>query len=330
MLALYLRAYRLTGDASYRFTAYGVLDYLYTSLSVEGEPWFCGSQSADEEYYALAEEDRAGIEAPRRDRTLYTDQNALAVSALLLAGHLLDDPAYPVSALRLLNVLLNRCRHFEHGMVHYIDERPSLPGYLSDQVHMIAALADAFEATGDRRYLDHADELAEIIHRYLWDGKAGAYWDLPEHPDREGILKIRIKPLLDNAVAAIGLVRLFHLTGNGEYHRRAGAVLDFLSTVYRPYKHHAASFGLALERFLNPPHHITVVGCRTDPQWNAMISSAHRIKSPWKVILPLDSEENKDCIAALGYTIAPRPAAYVCIGTKCLPPITRPEDLENV
>jgi uncharacterized protein YyaL (SSP411 family) len=195
---------------------------------------------------------------------------------------------------------------------------------------MIAALADAFEATGDRRYLDHADELAEIIHRYLWDGKAGAYWDLPEHPDREGILKIRIKPLLDNAVAAIGLVRLFHLTGNGEYHRRAGAVLDFLSTVYRPYKHHAASFGLALERFLNPPHHITVVGCRTDPQWNAMISSAHRIKSPWKVILPLDSEENKDCIAALGYTIAPRPAAYVCIGTKCLPPITRPEDLENV
>jgi uncharacterized protein YyaL (SSP411 family) len=330
MLTLYLRAYRLTGDASYRYTAYGILDYLYTTLAVEGEAWYCGSQSADEEYYGLSEEDRAGVESPRRDRTLYTDQNAAAASALFLAGHLLKDSAYQSSALQLVNLLLVRCRHFEYGMVHYIDERPSLPGYLSDQIHMIGALADAFEATGEKRFLDHADELVGVINRYLWDEKAGGYWDLPEHPDREGILKVRIKPFVENAAAAIALTRLSHLNGLEAYRKRAEAVLQHLSTVYRPYKNHAAPFGLALERFLNPPHHITVLGRRTDPKWNAMISSAHRINAPWKIILPLDLEESKDRITSLGFPIASQPAAYVCIGKTCLPAVTKPDELENV
>ncbi|HUK55074.1 MAG TPA: DUF255 domain-containing protein [Nitrospiria bacterium] len=336
MLTVYLRAHRLTGDASYRFTSYDILDYLYTSLAVEGEAWFCGSQSADEDYYALSEEDRAGVEAPRRDRTLYTDQNAAAASALLLAGHLLKDHAYQTSALQLINVLLARCRHAELGMYHCLDERLSLPGYLSDQVHMIAALADAFEATGEKRYMDHADELAGIMNLHLWDENAGAYWDLPaaagppEKSDREGILKVRIKPLYENAVAAIGLVRLFHLTGDEGYRGRARGTLNYLAGVYRPYKHHAAPFGLALERFLYPPRHVTVVGRRTDPQWKALTAAAHRMKAPWKVVLPLDSEESRDRVASLGYPVASQPAAYVCIGTTCLPPVLRPEDLENL
>jgi len=336
MLKLYLRAYRSTGDASYRFTAYGILDYLFTTLAVEGEAWFFGSQSADEEYYGLSEEERAGVESPRRDQTLYTDHNAVAASALFLASHLLNDSAYQRSALQLVNLLLARCRHFEYGMVHYIDERPSLPGYLSDQVHMLGVLADTFEATGEKRYLDHAEELIGIINRYLWDEKAGAYWDLPaaadlpEKSDREGILKVRIKPFVENAAAAIALTRLFHLNGQEANRKRAEAVLKYLSTVYRPYKHHAAPFGLALERFLYPPHHITVVGRRTDPEWNAMISSAHRINAPWKVVLPLDSEESKARIALLGYPTASQPAAYICIGTTCLPPVFRHKDLEDV
>jgi uncharacterized protein YyaL (SSP411 family) len=330
MLMLYLRAYRLTGDASYRFTAHGILDYLYTTLAVEGEAWFCGSQSADEEYYGLSEEDRAGVESPRRDRTLYTDYNAATASALYLAGHVLKDSAYQTSALQLVNLLLARCRHFEYGMVHCIDEQPSLPGYLSDQVHMIMALADAFEATGEKRYLDHADELVGVINRYLWDEKAGGYWDLPEHPDREGILKVRIKPFVENAAAAIAMTRLSHLSGLEAYRKRAEAVLQHLTTIFRPYKHHAAPFGLALERFLSTPHHITVIGRRTDPEWNAMIESAHRISAPWKVILPLDLEESKDRITSLGYPITSQPAAYVCIGTTCLPPVSRQEDLENI
>jgi uncharacterized protein len=330
MLMIYLRAYQQSGDASYRYTAYGILDYLYTSLAVEDDGWFCGSQSSDEEYYALTQEDRAGIASPQRDRTLYTDQNATTVSALLLAGQVLEDPDYHTSALSLINLLLGRCRHFELGMYHCIDGQPSLPGYLSDQTQMINALADAFEATGEIRYLDHAKELVEIINRHLWDEKKGGYWDLPENSRSEGILKLRMKPLNENAAGAIGLNRLFQLTGEMDHYRRSQSILEFLSTVYRPYKHHAAPFALAVERSINPPLSVAIVGRTSHPEWKTWVTTAHRIKVPWKVILPLDAEKSKDRIRALGFPISTVPTAYVCIGSKCLPPILTPEALIEV
>ncbi len=259
MLSLYLNAYRLTGDALYRSTARGVLDYLFTTLAVEGRAWFCGSQAADEDYYAQSEEDRMGAEPPPLDRTLYVDHNAITASALLTAYSVLDDPKHRDAGLGLINFLWSHGRHPELGMFHYDNGTLSLVGYLSDQVHMMTALLDAFEATGIKRYLDQALELLKIIDRDLWDGGSatggGGYWDLPADPDREGILAIRIKPFVENAVAAMALTRLFHLTGREDYRKRSEAVLIHLSMVYKPYKHHAAPFALALERFLFPPHH---------------------------------------------------------------------------
>lgn len=330
LLSLYLQAFRLTGDASYRFTAHGILDYLFTTLAVEGEAWFCGSQTADAEYYRLPEEDRIGIAPPPMDRTLYTDHNASTASGLLQAGILLDDPAYLDSGIRLLTTLLARCRHFEQGMYHYIDEKAWLPGHLSDQVQMMAALEDSFEATGEWRYLDHACDLAGIMARYLWDEARGGYWDLPADSGREGFLSVRIKPFAENAAAAMGLTRLTHLTGDEAHRMHAGKVLQHLAGEIRRYKHHAAPFGLALERFLIPPLQVHVVGERGEGAWSPLLRAAHRISSPWKVVLPLDREANRDRIESLGYRPSREAAAYVCIGSRCLPPMTRPEELEGL
>ena len=252
MLSLYLEAYRLTGQVPYRSTAQGGMDYLFTTLAVEGQPWFYGSQSADEDYYAQSEEDRMGAEPPPLDRTLYVDHNATTASALLTAYSVLGDEKYQSAALRLIDFLWQHARQPELGMFHYNDGTLSLVGHLSDQAGMITALVDAFETTGIKRYLDQALELLEIMDRHLWDGEQGGYWDLPAGSDREGILKIRIKPFVENSSAAMALTRLLHLTGREVHRKRAEAVLMHLSTVYKPYKHHAAPFALALERFLFP------------------------------------------------------------------------------
>ena len=252
MLSLYLEAYRLTGQVLYRSTAQGVMDYLFITLAVEGQPWFYGSQSADEDYYAQSEEDRMGAEPPPLDRTLYVDHNATTATALLTAYFVLGDEKYREAALGLIDFLWQHARQPELGMFHYNDGTLSLVGHLSDQAGMITALVDAFETTGIRRYLDQALKLLEIIDRDLWDGEEGGYWDFPAGSDREGILKIRIKPFVENSSAAMALTRLFHLTGREVYRKRVEAVLMHLSTVYKPYKQHAAPFALALERFLFP------------------------------------------------------------------------------
>jgi uncharacterized protein YyaL (SSP411 family) len=356
MLSIYLKAYILTGQTTFRATAKGILDYLISVLTVEGQPWFCGSQSADRDYYEQPEEDRLWADTPLLDATLYTDRNAMAVSALLIAHHVFGDSQYRDRALNLIDFLWKHCYREGQGMFHYeepvhgsavrgeggggIGEATAshgsphinagklfLCGYLSDQVHVMTALIDAFEATGIRQYLERAQTLSEWIHHHLWDHGDGGYWDLPGSTDSPGALKVRIKPLAENAVASIALTRLFHLTGDEICLKRGEAVLKYLSMVYGPYKHHAAPFALALERFHHTPHHLCVVGRPTDTGWRKLLLAAHLLKSPWKVVLPLNGMQDSERLKSLGYPPSDEPLAYLCVGQTCLPPISIPEDL---
>ena len=330
MLSLYLKAYHLTGQATYRVTAQGVLDYLLLSLAVPGQAWFCGSQSADSDYYTQSEEERTWEDPPRLDQTIYTNCNAMVASGLLSACHVLGDIKYRDAAQKLIDFLWGQCYQAGQGMFHYregTDGKLSLPGYLSDQVYMMMALMDAFEATGSRSYLDRAEDLAKVMDDHLRDHQQGGYWDLPADGGAQGVLKVRIKPFTENAVGAMALTRLYHLTGREIYQRYAEAVLGYLATVFMAYKHHAAPFAVAVERFLEPPHHVTVVGKRGEARWTELLEAAHRLKSLWKAVLPLDAEEDGERLRSLGYPPSHETLAYLCVGKTCLPPLSRPEDL---
>ncbi len=360
MLSIYLKAYILTGQVTFRTTAQGVLDYLFSTLAkapasgsasaepgcggigarfmsahgpphiIEGQMWFCGSQSSDRDYYDLSEEERAWADTPPLDATLYTDRNAMAVSALLIAHHVFEDAPYRDRALKLIDFLWDHCYREGQGMFHYYDEKGhlSLGGYLSDQVHMMTALMDVFEATGIRLYLDRAEALSEGMHHHLWDSEDGGYWDLPGSPDSLGALKVRIKPFAENAVASMALTCLFHLTGHEAYLKQSESVLNYLSMVYGPYKHHAAPFALAMERFLQSPLHVTLVGNREYAQWGKLLQAAHLLKSTWKVVLPLDGAKDRERLQSLGYSPSEKPLAYLCIGKTCYSPVSRSEDLK--
>jgi uncharacterized protein YyaL (SSP411 family) len=250
MASTYLAAYHLTGQSAYRATAQGVLDYLFSSLAVPGEPWFCGSQAADRDYYDRPEEERTWTESPGLDRTMYTDQNAVTASSLFLAYSVLEDSKYRDAGLKLIDHLWAHRYQPEKGMDHCDDGEISLLGYLSDQVQMVQALLDAFVATGTRSYLNRAEQLAQVMNKQLWDPSYSGYWDLPADSEDRHAIAVRIKPFSENAVAAMALTRLYRLTGVEDYQKRAEAVLLYLSTVYAAYKHYAAPFAVAVEQFL--------------------------------------------------------------------------------
>jgi uncharacterized protein YyaL (SSP411 family) len=272
LLSLYLRAYRMTRAAAYRTTAQEIVTYLLSTLMVEdgadggpaGGVWFAGSQSADGEYYELSQEERLEAEPPPIDRTLYVDRNAIAVSALLAAGSALDRSDCREIALALLERLWAQGRSPGGGVAHYGDGSGGwrmLGGYLADQAWLLNALLDGCEAAGRQPWLERAEQLAAAMTRRWWDDLSGGFWDLPfepepagpssgEHEETMGLLRVRVKPLLENAVAAIGLARLARVTGNGQYHRQAERTLRALAPLIGEYKQHAAPIGVALERFL--------------------------------------------------------------------------------
>lgn len=329
LLALYLRAFHLCDALTYRATAQGILGYLLAVLSEEGQAWFYGSQSADREYYRLSDEERLWAESPALDRTCYTDRNAQAASALLLARSLPEEEKLLARGLSLVRFLWERHFRAGQGMVHCDDGATSSTMFLSDQVFMVGALLDAFEATGEDEFREGAEELLRLMDRRLWDGAQGAYGDAPADGEACGLLKITLRPFAENALAAVQLLRLGHLTGRADYRRSAEAVLRHLASVYPLYKHHAAPFGLALCRYLDAPHHLTVVGRREDPRWQALLREAHRVRSPWKVILPLDAERNRARIGSLGYAPEGPPRLYPCVGTTCHPPVSSPEEVSE-
>ncbi len=329
MAALYLKAFNITGELTYRATAQGVLDYLSTVLASEEGPWFWGSQSADGEYYAMPDDEKIFAESPPVDCTIFADRNAMAGSALLMAGVQIGREDYLEKGLALVDFIW---RHFfepGRGFWHYDDGKLSLSGHLSDQVHGASALLDAYERSGNGAYLEQALQTVEVMNRHLGDSENGGFWDLPKDSGAEGILKVRIKPFSENAVAAMALTRLHYLTGREEYLVQARKVLEHLSTTYKSYKHYAAPFGVAVERFLRPPHHMTLVGNLRDSQYKALLTACHQVASPWRVVLPLDADRDGDRLKGLGYPAPKQATVYLCVGKTCLPPITQPDELSS-
>jgi len=283
LLLLYLEAYRVTNAISYRTTSQEIAGYLLSTLMVEGPVvtgpaggvWFGGSQTADRDYYHGSQEERLEAEPPSIDRTLYMDRNATAASALLAAGGTLQTPGYRELGLTLLEFLWTYGQSPDGGMAHFCDAgdeddggdgRQMTGGYLADQVWLLCALLDGCEAAGQQPWLERAETLATAMTRRWWDGQSGGFWDLPVESgsadpssDRlgdlagepAGLLRVRLKPLVENAVAAIGLTRLARLTDDAQYRRLAEQTLRALVPLLGGYKQHAAPFGVALECFLS-------------------------------------------------------------------------------
>jgi uncharacterized protein YyaL (SSP411 family) len=326
LLSLYLRLYQATGCEPCLATAKGVLGYLERTLWDRNQGFFYSSQDADPAYYALDAAGRADYETPFVDTVLYSDRNATAVSAFLLASAALDEPRYTDLAERALETLWLKSYQAGRGMHHYVDIQPNLPGLLADQVAVAHALLDAYEHTGSETHLTRAQTLARTMDEALRNGD-GSYSDTPELPGAVGRLRRREKPLTDNALAAEVNLRLYRLTGLEDYRTRARETLSTFASAYEAYGFEAARYALAVDRFLRDPLLITVVGETEDPLRAELIRAARRAYAGNKTVQAVDPVWEPQRLARLGYPPQPSPVAYVCHGTLCARPTADPHEI---
>ena len=325
------------GDAElYRRTATGVVDYLLATLWHDDPPAFAGSQDADEHYYTLSAEEREALPDPFVDPTVYVDWNALAARVLLRAAPLLERPELAERAIATLSFLMEHARR-DDAMAHYLmADGAAAEGapLLVDQATVAAALLDAYEVTGERRWLQGAQGLADWIGEQLRapDGRLGDRLATPgESP---GLLARPVPALNENALAAEVFLRLESYTGEARYRAQA---LDTLAAWAPQYEHYgvaAAPYGQALLRYLERPAHIVVIGGRGDPEARRLHTAALVAPLPLRTVQWLDPAEPADAkrIREAGFadTVAGRAghmvvsapaarpaAAYVCRGQTC-------------
>ena len=328
LLHLYCQGYLVTGKEDYASIASRVADYLNAHLYHVKSGAYYGCQDADEEYHSQPPELRSAHRPPAVDMTFYTGKNAVLASAYLEAAWILERPELAGIASNVLDYFLEHCR--EHQLCHSYrpDGEEGIPALLTDYAYLIVALADSYHLTSNRGHLAQAQHLAEQMRTLFWDEQFGSFFDIPFDAEAPGYLKVRYKPLGDNAAAAGAFTQLYYYTYQDDYRSLAEKTLKGMVSVYQNGGDAASAYAMAVDRFLNPSVEVIVVGERGDPRTKALLTAGATLPYPNVVLKHLDADDI-DQLADLGYGPSAQPVVYVCMDTLCLAPIDDPDNLHR-
>lgn len=273
--------------------------------------------------------------APLVDRTILVDWNAAMIRAYLKASLVLDRSDCRDFALKTIDRLLAQAYDGDSGMAHAILPDGSLSGrgLLQDNIWFAAALLDACEITGERRYLDAARGLADLLIATLWDRRGGGFFDAASLDEAGGVLAQPHKDIQDhslasgNALAAEALIRLAEMTGARCYRTRAEQALASFGDLPKQLGVLGAGLALAVDRLRGNPAHLVVIGPIQDAATRALHHAALAVDHPRRTVQVLDPGRDADLLKALGLTAPVRPALLVCGRDFCLEPAFDASDL---
>lgn len=335
----YALAHRVTGDAKWLAHAWKIARYMTTMMRGQpgqGPAGFSTSQDADlrkagsapvlgATFYGKGDAARRALGIPRIDTNVYADLNGLMIEALCELYAATREPEALDAAVDAALALVATHR-FEDGAFSH-GPRGETEGllYLRDQAAMGRALLALYRVTADRRWLEHAQALGEIIVTRMQDGERGGFFAHTADPDAVGVFAERRKPLEENGLAARFLLLLDrYLDGDGStptaYRAaslRALASLGAAKTIDAEGRF-VGTYLLAVEEALMPTVDITVVGDLDDGgTTRALFDAALAFPEPRGVL--------EVSAPGVRYPAIGKPAVYLCTETACSSPITKPE-----
>jgi uncharacterized protein YyaL (SSP411 family) len=319
---LYMRAYQVLGDETYRQIADAVLGWANKFLLNMNGLWG-GSQDADEDYYRLPQEERDKREAPFVDPVVHTNWNAQMVSAQLMAASLMNPTVYSPIALTALEALWDRMWDKDQGLYHFENDDAALLGQLTDVAHLTLACIDGYEFTGDLVYLDRALTLIGYADREL-KGDNGAFYDQVSTPRAPGRLQHRQQPINENALMAKAFLRIGSIKDDEQWLERGRTLIASYAPVAEEQGVFGALWAIIADRAQAPlltatvaeSHHRSGTALR---QAIFGLFDRNRIVRTW----PVGSEE----FSQSGYPEIPMPALYLCQGQTCAPAVTEPQGI---
>jgi len=280
---------------------------------------------------------RAGRPAPFVDRTIYAGWTGMMISALFAAARVPGLAGAADDALRALDRVLRDAyggAADARGFRHVVAAPDSIGGLLDDQVNMTVALLDAFEHTGEPRFLRLAAETVEYVLEEF-RAPSGAFYDVAAtgREPRPGGLGLPYVPVQDaptpsgNGMAVLALERLAALTGEERYRAEAERALQACAPGRVEQGLFTATLGLALETHLAPPLHVVIVGPRAHPNTLALRAAALGTYRHGLVVQTYDPEEPGEAgrlpaVVTGGAEAGTRegPRAYACTATECAAP----------
>ena len=284
---------------------------------------------------------------PYVDKTIYVGWNGMMISAYLEAGRVLDMPEVSAFALKSLDRVLGTAWDPVAGMAHVVaygedgGSGTRVAGVLEDYVFLGHAALDAWEATGEIRYYEAAEAIAEAAVKRFYDPVGCGFFDTETSAvgeTRLGALGARRKPLQDsptpagNPTAAALLLRLEALNEREDYAVKALETLETFAGVVEHFGLYAASYGLALQRMVQRTVQVCVIGDDADARRLEAVALARYAVN--KSVIRLRRDQLGELPLMLKETLPHLPGlndagslAVVCSSKGCLPPVRTVDEL---
>jgi len=280
-------ALREEDDPALRETLAATARFVTTVLARPGGGYFLAqvADPASQDGGAYWNAEAAGsAKAPPVDKLVLAGPNALAGAALLRTGALLGDVSLEKAGRAAVNLVLERAVTGARGSGHVIEAEPDNGRYLVTQSEVAFGLLDAYETTGDARYLAAAKDVAQFTRNNLKGAGERAYRDhLPLGPEF-GLLDMPLRPMLDNARMARVFLRLAAQGVLEDGRTAAEEVLGNYAGDLAVHGVRAVEPGLAIDELLSEPLLVTIEGSAADPAAAALRRAAVNLKRGWVVI----------------------------------------------
>jgi uncharacterized protein YyaL (SSP411 family) len=181
---------------------------------------------------------RAKRARPFLDTKILTAWNGQMIAGMASAGEALGEKKPIENAARAADFLLKSLRNKEGRLLRTYAAAPAqkpearLNAYLDDYAYFVHGLLCLHDVTGEKRWLDEARALTDVMVKFHLDEKAGAFFYTSNDHEK---LFARAKDQYDgaqpsgNSVAAANLVRLWVKTGEEKYEKLSERTFKALS-----------------------------------------------------------------------------------------------------
>jgi uncharacterized protein len=173
---------------------------------------------------------RARRERPFLDTKVLTSWNGQMIAGYAKAGEVLKEPEYIKAATKAADFVLKNLKNKDGRLLRTwsikADGKPEAKfnAYLDDYAFLAHGLLNLYDATSDKKWLDEARSLMEVVVKWHADGDRGGYFFTSSDHEK---LFARPKDFYDgaqpsaNGVVARNLVRLWQTTKDESYRKLA-------------------------------------------------------------------------------------------------------------
>ena len=267
---------------------------------------------------------------PLLDDKVLTEWNGYMLSALSEAAFYFSNETWLQAAIKNGEFLLRELRT-ELGTWHRSWHQGGTPRARHFALSAdLASLVDAFtrlgEASGERRWLNHATDVADHLLDNYWDADRGGVFTTAHNGEQ---LVARQKDLLDNAtpsansMTALALHRLAALTGDARYQNHADRILQLLDKTMRTTPSAAGQALIALRLRHKGVAEVVIPGSERDELTHNYVDILREAWRPNVVVAWGDADDSPLWHGrATGY-------AYVCERNVCMAPVSSPDELRG-